>query len=106
MFARPAPSGAAVYRTGIGPAAGTGGGWPPARDCPVVVVSVYTYPGWSRAAKGTLAGGDVAALDELAGPAQAGAPHMHHPGRQAAGDVDDDLLRRGGRGGLRHHRPG
>src|SRR5215470_16950623 len=51
MFARPAPSGAAVYRAGIGPAAGTGGGWPPARDCPVVVVSVYTYPGWSRAVK-------------------------------------------------------
>jgi hypothetical protein len=47
----PAPSGLAVYPAGIGPAGGTGGGWPPARDCPVVVVKVYTYPGCSQAVK-------------------------------------------------------
>src|SRR5438309_1516793 len=51
MVAVLAPSGAAVYRTGIGTAAGTGGGRPFARDCPVVVVSVYTYPGCSRVVK-------------------------------------------------------
>jgi hypothetical protein len=49
MFAIPALSGVAVYRSGIGPPAGTAGAWPPARDCPVVVVSVYTYPGCSAA---------------------------------------------------------
>src|SRR5437763_6552115 len=49
--AMPAPSGVAVYRAGIGPAAGTGGGRPPARDCPVGVESVYTNPGRSSAAK-------------------------------------------------------
>src|SRR6266566_779363 len=51
MSAMPALSGVAVYRTGIGPAAGTGGGWPSARDCPVVVENVYTYPGRSRVTK-------------------------------------------------------
>src|ERR1700749_2010149 len=56
MSARPAPSGGAVYRTGIGPAAGTAGGWPPARDCPGVVVNVDTYPGRSRAPKAPPAG--------------------------------------------------
>src|SRR5258705_9969273 len=29
----------------------SGGGWPSARDCPVVVESVYTYPGRSRVTK-------------------------------------------------------
>src|SRR5438034_2580071 len=56
MAAMPAPSGVAVYRTGIGAAAGTEGGWLPARDCPVVVVSVYTYPGCSRVVKTPLRG--------------------------------------------------
>jgi hypothetical protein len=40
MSASPARSGVAVYRTGIGPAAGTAGACPAARDCPVVVVNV------------------------------------------------------------------
>src|SRR6266568_2409410 len=56
MSARPAPSGVAVYRTGIGPATGTASRWPPARDCPVVVVNVYTYPGRSSASKAPLTG--------------------------------------------------
>src|ERR1700759_164667 len=51
MVAMPAPSGVAVYGSGIGPAAdtaaGTAAGWPPARDCPAVVVNVYRYPGRS-----------------------------------------------------------
>ena len=46
-WAMPAGSGLAVYGSGIALAAGAAAGWPPARDCPVAEVNVYTNPGCS-----------------------------------------------------------